>query len=179
MSNNQLPPVYLELITPLLHSARKIMEGGEELHPVAFIGNLTTRRIMPVMFQTSSEEAKDRSSEAIRRAAGIVEADFIALFMESWGLPPEMVDRYEAIIARYGSIGASPYRLDIVTFSIETPHGLWMAQSPITPLGKKGGKGKSKGRTFKDPEFQLFTDAEGRFARLLPAREREAAGGLH
>ena len=36
---------------------------------------------------------------------------------------------------RYGSIGASPYKIDIVSFSLETRHGIWMAQALIKPKG--------------------------------------------
>ncbi|MDZ7753863.1 MAG: hypothetical protein U5S82_20015 [Gammaproteobacteria bacterium] len=63
-----------------------------------------------------------------------------------------------------------------MTFSLETRHGIWVAQAPIKPKGVS-----KKRRTFAMPEFRLFTEAEGRFVDLLPEKDGEnrAAGGLH
>ena len=94
------------------------------------------------------------------------EADFIFMIMDAWGLPREKMHRFEEIIERYGSIGASPYRIDIVSFALETRHGLWMAQSSVKPKGVS-----KKKRTFGVPRFELFTDVQGRFVHLLPVKE--------
>ena len=61
------------------------------------------------------------------------------------------------IIARYGSIGASPYRVDAVSFSLETRHGPWMAQEPIKSKGVSAKKRTSGALTFRH-----FTEAKGR-----------------
>ena len=71
----------------------------------------------------------------------------------------------------YGSIGASPYAIEVVSFSLETRHGVWVAQCPIKPKGYS-----KKKRTIGKPEFQLFTEAQGRFVDLLPTKE---GGVLH
>jgi hypothetical protein len=106
----------------------------------------------------------------------IHQADFVFVIMDAWGLPRDEVHRYQEILERYGSIGASPYRVDMVALSLETRHGVWMAQMPV----KTKGASKRK-RTFGVPEFQLFTEAKGRFVDLLPVKEGEAQapGGLH
>ena len=40
-----------------------------------------------------------------------------------------------AILDKYGSIGASPYRVDVVSFGLETRYGVWMSQCEIKPKG--------------------------------------------
>lgn len=171
-----MPDAYLRIVNPLIDAARGILERGESLVPLAFVGNLTTEETYPVMLKTGSDEHKDDSASLIRHVAHRVEADFVFVVMDAWGLPRDKVRRADEIIERYGSIGASPYRVDIVSFALETRHGLWLAQMPIKPKGAS-----KKKRTFGTPVFQHFTEVAGRFADLLPVKdsEGEAAGTLH
>ena len=171
-----IPQIYLDTLNPLVAQARKFMEEGQSLHPVAFVGNFTTGVTMPVLFDTSSDEAKDGSSMGIRQTAKELDADFVAVIMEAWSLPEDKSRNYQAIMERYGSIAASPYKIDVVTISVETRHGLWLAQMPITP------KGASKTRrTFGEPQYRLFSAAEGRFVGLLPTQDNAPVAklGLH
>jgi hypothetical protein len=171
-----VPTAYRTIIDPLIDVARGIVERGEQLVPVAFVGNLTTGQTYPVMMSAASEQAKDNSAELVRHLAAIHQADFVFVIMDAWGLPPDKMHRFEEIIERYGSIGASPYRIDLATFSLETRHGLWMAQAPVKP------KGVSKTRrTFGVPEFRHFTEVEGRFVGLLPVKDPDGPtpGVLH
>lgn len=96
--------------------------------------------------------------------------------MDAWTLPAHKVRRADEIIERYGSTGASPYRVDVVSFTLEARHGLWFAQMPIKPKGVS-----KKKRTFGPPTFRRFTEAGGRFVDLLPVKdgEGEGAGTLH
>jgi hypothetical protein len=84
------------------------------------------------------------------------------------------MSKYEEIIERYGSIGASPYKIDTANFMLETRYGVWGAQVPLkfkTPSKKR--------RTFAVPVALIFMDGvEGRFAGLLPARH-EGGASLH
>ncbi len=171
-----IPQAYLDTLDPLIATARKFMEEGQSLHPVAFVGNFTTGITVPVLFDTSSSAAKDGSSMGIRQAAKELDADFVAVIMEAWSLPEDKARNYQAILDRYGSIAASPYRVDIVTVSVETRHGLWLAQMPIKPKGLS-----KKRRTFGVPKYRLFSEAEGRFVGLLPVKDDaiKVAGGLH
>jgi len=173
---SSIPQAYLDTLNPLIQTARNFMEQGQSLHPVAFVGNFTTGVTVPVLFDTSSAEAKDASSMGIRLAAEKLDADFVAVIMEAWSLPEDKARDYQAILNRYGSIAASPYRVDIVTVSVETHHGLWLAQMPITPKGIS-----KKCRTFCEPQFRLFNEAEGRFVGLLPVKDEafEVHRGLH
>ncbi len=171
-----IPSSYRSIIDPLIGVARGILESGEQLVPVAFVGNLSTHQTYQVMMNAASDATKDNSAELVRYLAKLHEADFIFMIMDAWGLPPEKMHRYREILERYGSVGASPYRVDIVSFSLETRHGLWMAQVPVKPKGVS-----KKKRTFGEPQFQLFTEAEGRFVRLLPESDsgEQPSGVLH
>lgn len=173
---SQMPAAYGAIIDPLIDVARNVLERGERLVPVAFVGNLGTGETHQVVMDPASEQAKDDSAHLIRHLAEVHQADFVFVIMDAWGLPKDKVHRYQEIIGRYGSIGASPYRIDVVSFALETRHGLWAAQMPVKPKGVSKTK-----RTFDDPDFRLYNEAKGRFVDLLPLKEAEGqpAGGLH
>jgi hypothetical protein len=160
---NAIPSTYREVIDPLIARAREFLEAGEALVPFAFVGNFTTRQMVPVPLGTGDDRSKDAAAATIRRTAQAIAADFVFMVMESWGLPPEKVAEYEAVVAQYGSVGASPWRVDVVAFSLETRHGLWFAQAPITHKGRSKTK-----RTFGEVAFRYFAEVEGRLAGLLP-----------
>jgi hypothetical protein len=78
------------------------------------------------------------------------------------------MEQIDAILDKHGSIGASPYRVDVVTFALETRHGVWMAECEIKPKGIS-----KKKRTIGKPAFRFFTDVEGRFSHFLKAGANE------
>ena len=158
-----IPPSYREVIDPLIARAREFVEGGESLVPFAFVGHFATRQMVPVPLGTGDDRSKDAAAATIRRTAEATAADFVFMVMESWGLPPEQVGQYDSIVAQFGSVGASPWRVDVVAFSLETRHGLWFAQAPITRKGHS-----KKKRTFGEVAFRYFAEVEGRLAGLLP-----------
>lgn len=160
------PPVYMDTIGPLIDKARGFLEAGEKLQAMAFVGNLTTRQVIPVMIQPGSGEDKDQSARAIQSAALVLDADFVFAIMEAWTLRPDKISKMNAILDKYGSIGASPYAIDTCSFTLETRHGLWAAQPQIKPKGIS-----KKKRTIGEVEFRYFTEVEGRFAHLLPKKE--------
>ena len=170
---SQLPIAYQEIIGPLIEQARRILEQGESLVPVAFVGSLIRKEILPVMLQTDGSEAKDASAAVIRRIAEESQADFVFVMTEAWSLPSDQAHAYAEIIEEFGSIGDSPYRLDVISFTLETPHGLWVAQAPIC-----AAEVADAGRTFAIPTFQHFGHAQGRLTELLPGRD-PSPGSLH
>ncbi len=50
------PQAYMDIISPLIDKARGFLEAGEKLQPFAFVGNLTTKQIIPVMIQPSASD---------------------------------------------------------------------------------------------------------------------------
>jgi len=163
-----IPEAYRRIVDPLIATARGFLEKGEALVPVAFVGNLAAGTTIPVMLDSSSDEAKDGSADAIRRAALHTEADFVFVVMEAWSLRKDKLRQMDEILDRYGSIGASPYAVDVVSLALETRHGIWVAEVPIKP--KPPSKKK---RTIGEPEFRHFTEAQGRFVDLLPRKDGE------
>jgi len=169
-----IPSGYRNIIDPLIATARDILERGEPLQHMVFVGNLTTGETAIVPIDTRSEEAKDASADLLRRLAASRQADFVFSIMDSWGLPPNKMSQMDEILERYGSIGASPYRVDIVALLLETRYGMWVAQMPVKPKGPSKRK-----RTFGVPEFKHYHGAQGRFADLLPEKiAPDAPGGV-
>ena len=158
-----IPQAYLDTILPLIAKARDFLEHGETLAAIAFVGNFATQQMTPVLIDSRDDDAKDRSAQAVKHAAESLAADFVFMIMEAWSLPKDKLHRHAEIMERYGSIGASPYKIDIVSFSLETRHGVWMAQAPIKPKGYS-----KKKRTFAEVSFIHYDGAEGRFTGLLP-----------
>lgn len=168
------PEKYLKVIAPLVDMARNLLEKGEPLEPMAFVGNFASGKTMPMMLNNDSEAEKDRSAMAIRMAAEMLEADFVFLIMEVWSLPPDKISRMDAILEKYGSISASPYRVDTVSLCLETRYGVWVAECPALPKGIS-----KKKRTIGPPRFKHFTEVEGRFSHFLRDADEAPGPTLH
>ena len=102
------PQAYMDIISSLIDKARELLEAGEKLQAFAFVGNLTTKEVIPVMIQPGSVEDKDKSARTIQSAALALEADFVFAIMEAWTLRPDKMRQMNAILDKYGSISASP-----------------------------------------------------------------------
>jgi len=160
------PQAYMEIISPLIDKARNFLEAGKKLQAFAFVGNLSTQQVAPVMIQPGSGEVKDQSAREIQVAARILDADFVFAIMEAWSLRPDKMSQMDAILDKYGSIGASPYAIDVCALSLETRRGVWVAQQQIKPMGIS-----KKKRTIGAVEFRYYTEVEGRFMHLLPKKD--------
>ena len=160
------PDSYLNVILPLIKTARSILERGESLAAITFVGNFSTKDVQPVLMDSRRANSKDNAAMAIRNIAHSISADFIFMIAEAWSLRPGKIKKAEEIIEKYGSIGTSPYAIDIASFTLETRYGTWVAQCPIKPLGHS-----KKKKTIAEPEFRLFTEIQGRFTDLLPKKD--------
>ncbi|MDP1941954.1 MAG: hypothetical protein Q8K54_15075, partial [Gallionella sp.] len=87
------PQAYMNIISSLIDKARGFLEAGERLQPMAFVGNLTTKEVIPAMIQTGSGEGKDQSARTIQSAALALDADFVFTIMEAWSLRPSKVSQ--------------------------------------------------------------------------------------
>ena len=160
------PQAYMDIISPLIDKARSYLENGDKLQAMAFVGNLSTKQVIPVMIQPGSGEDKDQSSRNIQSVAQYSDADFVFTIMEAWSLRPDKVSKMDTIMDKYGSIGASPYAIDVCSIALETRRGVWIAQQQIKPKGIS-----KKKRTIGVVEFRHFTEVAGRFMHLLPKKE--------
>lgn len=158
-----IPDIYRHNVEGLVAQARILVERGEPLAARAFIAHTGRGEIVPLRLDDSSDESKVRSAHAIQLRAALLGADFIFILREAWRLPEKYLPRYDEIIEKYGSIGASPHAEDLVTFSLETPHGVWMAMPTLRP--KPPSKTR---RTFGPVTFRHIPDVHGRFVGLLP-----------
>ena len=70
------PQAYMDIISPMIDKALGFLEAGEKLQAMAFVGNLTTKEVIPVMIQTGSGEDKDQSARTIQSLALALRADF-------------------------------------------------------------------------------------------------------
>lgn len=168
-----IPESYLKVIAPVIAKARELLDRGEDLAPMAFVGNFATGMTVPVALQARNDEEKDAAAAAIRRVAGQLEADFVLVLREAYSLRADKVTRYREILDEYGSLAACPasWRIDVVSLSLETRHGLWVAQVPVKPKGLS-----KKKRTIGTPDFRHYTEVEGRFVDLLPVKDNGAGG---
>jgi hypothetical protein len=162
----ELPQSYRKVIDPLVATARGFLEAGQSLVPFAFVGSFSDGQAIPIPIETGNDELKDRSAQMIQKAAADSNADFIFTIMEAWGLPKDKITRHQEILDRYGSISNCPYKVDTVSFVLETRYGIWTAQLPI--MAKPPSKKK---RTFGIVSLEFVDGAEGRFAKLLPATD--------
>lgn len=162
------PQAYMDIISPLIEKARGFLEAGDKLQAIAFVGNLTNQEIIPVMIQPGSGEDKDQSALMIQSAASALDADFVFTIMEAWSLRPSKISQMDAILDKYGSIGASPYAIDICALTLETKRGVWISQPQIKPKGIS-----KKKRTIGAVEFRYFTEVGGRFMHLLSKKESD------
>lgn len=106
--------------------------------------------------------------------------------MEAWSLRPDKLLQMDSILDKYGSIGASPYAIDVCSLTLETKRGVWVAQPQIKPKGisknpqrrgersllaRPAAQGVHQKRTIGKVEFRYYTEVEGRFMHLLPVKE--------
>lgn len=124
---------------------------------------MATDKFVPVLMDGTDGNTKDASAQAVAKTALISGADYIFQVREARELPADHIQRYDAIVKKYGSTGKSPHAKDVATFSLETNHGTWAASAVLNR--KLPSKTK---RTFGPFVFQHFTDLQGRFANWLP-----------
>ena len=168
-----IPAAYRKIIDPLISQARELLEKGETLAALAFVGSLKDGQVIPVILDDRTNDAKDTSASAISMTASMLDADFVFMVREAWKLPQKYIGRYDEIMEEYGSVGASPYAQDVAAFSLETTHGTWVASPFIKP--KPPSK---KRRTIEPVIFEHMPGVEGRFSNLLRDKKNEA-GTLH
>ncbi len=97
----------MNIVAPLISKARNFLESGEHLQGVAFVGNLTTRHVIPVALHPGSEEGKEPFALTVQSAATMLEAAFIFVIMENWSLRPDKMPQMDAILDKYGAIQSS------------------------------------------------------------------------
>lgn len=175
---SMLPPSYVQVIDPLIEKVREFLELGEELAPMAFVGNFAGGPPVPTALLARTDDEKDAAARSVKMLAEQLDADYVFVVMEAYSLRSDKVARYAEILDEYGSLANCPasWRVEVVSLSLETRRGVWVAQVPIKPKGISKRK-----RTIAAPAFRHYTEVEGRFVDLLPVREGEGgpSAALH
>ncbi|WP_019025428.1 MULTISPECIES: hypothetical protein [unclassified Thioalkalivibrio] len=173
-----LPSHIRPLVESLIAHAREISESGKELMTIAVVGRLDPNEVRLLSVDQSDPDRRDRSLAEIRATAATLDADFVLLISESWTLEGKHAERAQEIIEEYGSIGNSPYKKEVATFSLETHDGNWLGVAPLVPKGYSKRK-----KTFRDPKFTYAppakggkTELVGALTGLLPPRNPSADG---
>ena len=128
-----IPVAYRTIIDPLIGHVRELLEKGDALAALAFVGNLKNGQVIPVVLDDCTNDAKDTSVSAISMTASMLDTDFVFMVREAWKLPQKYIGRYDEIMEEYGSVEVSPYAQDVAAFSLETTHGTWVASPFIKP----------------------------------------------
>lgn len=169
--NCGLPASLAALVWSVIGTAEGFLGRGEELEPVAFVGKADGMTAQPMALDMSSEESKERSADAVRRAARALGADFALLLAESWMPREEDPGKLRRLMEIYGSVSAMPRKLrkEVALVSLETREGVWIALPELLPCPPS-----KKKRKLGAIEFMKTEASSGRFMHLLP--EGEGAG---
>ena len=101
--------------------------------------------------------------ELVRFMAADAHAEFVSSAADARVLKPENRSKFGSSLKQHGSISDCPFRVDIVSFSLETREGVWQASVPVETT-----QSAASGKTFGHVSFIYAVDSGGHLARLLP-----------
>jgi hypothetical protein len=150
-----LPDNLAKVVRHAVETARKLMRkpGTKQLAPILFLGNDAEVHVIGTGWRDVQE--KEAFAEFVRARAREMNATFALLLSESWTIDERYLHLQQEIMAKYGSIGESPYKVDCMAFTLETKDGTWAAMPKIIK------------RNFGEPQFRKLPTT-GRFAHFLP-----------
>ena len=157
-----MSPIYRAVLDEIIAGARSNLKRDGKLSSMGFCGQISSQKIIVVPLSFCDDESKMEAITHLRAVARIEAADFVGLVHEAWTLTTKHAPHHEDIIREYGSVSASPHRVEVVAISLETPSGIWMAMPRLRSMPPSKMR-----RTFDEPEFQLFTESAGLFTGLL------------
>ena len=166
MEADGMPAEVAEFVGHILGVARKIVRDETELRPVAFVASQQHKAMIQVMLDFDSAENKQRSAAVVRKLAEDIGADMVVLISEAWQLPDHLVKNFQAVLDRYGSIGACPERVEVVHMQICTHSGDWAGSAPFLDDLADGSRRFGVMRFFGGPD----TFSEGVLSGLLPRK---------
>lgn len=157
-----VPEPYRKLLKQLMADAHELLLAGKELPARIYLGSTQAELLQAVPVDTSSPDSKAESAQHARRVATFIDADFMVMVMEGWGLPADKINEHQAIVAKYGSVSRYPKRLDVVGFQLETRHGFFNATAPILPVPPSKKRRKMGAVAWVEADH-----AKGTFADIL------------
>jgi hypothetical protein len=159
---DSVPQMYHEFLLHFTQKAIAQLQAHGSAQNQILIGNTTTRRLVTVEPDVSSDEAKDTTSWRVKGLVMMEDADFVITIFDSWVLDEKHAVNADQIMQQYGSIGASPYKISALTVGLETAQGIWMGICHI-----KDSKKSSLKAATADFELKKMDSSNGRFAGFL------------
>lgn len=161
--NEPLPSLYRQLVGHFIARAAELLAEGQALVPLCFVGSTTTQRLQIVNIGTQSVAAKDKAATLVARTARTLQADFVFTITEAYASPADKAQEAVDFMAKGGRLSRFPGRVDIVSFSLETPEGCWAAMAPVAP--HEAGVPRDMDVAV---QFVKVDSMAGRFFGLLP-----------
>ena len=162
-TDHPMPAAVAALVERFTHACDADLRAGRALKPTAHFGKFGGE-LQSLTIRTASIASKQISVQKIRIAAAKLDADFVLVAMEAWGLPPEHLSNYNAILRDYGSIAASPFKTNLFVVTVETHEGTWSGSTEQVRHGKFGHKVRGV------PDMLFVDKIEGVLAMLLMPR---------
>jgi hypothetical protein len=161
------PKAYMDIISPLINSARGFLESGEALQAFAFVGSLSRNQVVPVMIQSGADAVKDQSASLIQSAA-LVLGGRLRLHDHGSLVASARQGAADGMRSSISTEASAPHltRSTCARLHWKPSEGVWVAQPRIKPKGIS-----KKKRTIGVVEFRFYTEVKGRFTHLLPVKE--------
>lgn len=159
---DSVPEIYHDFLLTFFRKAIAQLEKDGSAQNQILIGNTSTRRLVAVKPDVSSNEAKDLTSWRVKGLVMMEDADFVITIFDSWVLDETQAANADKIMQTYGSIGASPYKISALTVGLETAQGVWMGI-----CHEKPSKQSTIKASFENFQMIKMDSANGRFAGFL------------
>lgn len=159
MTIDCIPNQFRTTVKAIVEQSHKIV-ARKALAPIAFL--CKSDDVLPIVLDFPDEHGKDFSSQMISVLAKEFHPEYIVFVSEAWILETTVEGNEKRITGQ--SLEHHPDRLDVIMYSLETKHGIWLGKSKITTHADNT-------RTAGVPEFIKPNHATGRFANLLVMNE--------
>lgn len=125
----ELQPFVLRILSTVVEE----LQRGHTVPSAFFLGS-ASGEIHCVELDSRTYESKLASAKTAKNLAYYVNALFVITLSESWGLPDGYtVEQSDAVLAKYGSIGAYPGKTDLLFLHMESQDGTFAGRAHILP----------------------------------------------
>jgi hypothetical protein len=150
---DDLPKTVQYHVTHLLKQARSQIVDEGEVEPAFVLYSENDTHIVDARARNNAE--KDMVAFMVRQLAALHEAHTICHIGEIWGFPDDMPSERQAeLLAKYGSVGGCPGRIELVMVKVETRDGgMFLVRAQIMRNGRAVTLAKPTVLDTRDMEF--------------------------
>ncbi|MGF6410078.1 hypothetical protein [Paraburkholderia sp. MM5482-R1] len=152
-----LPEPLAALVDHILSTARKTLEDGHKLAPLAFLVLPNAGQVQPLALDFSDSHLKQQSLHRIRSTASGEEANCVIFISEAWAKAGD-AEELKHIREKVGGLSAKADEREVMLARVDTLKQRYVAYADITITGTA--------RSFSDVEFRRVDENSG--VRLLP-----------